>query len=63
MVIIGFERENENVYQLDSLFPSLFTYISENIVMRQVQEFMSVTRSLGSRHPQHQVLKLYALRY
>lgn len=63
VIVIGFERENEPVYKLDTLFPSLFTYISESIVQRPVKDFLTETRSLGPRHPYHQVLKLYAFRY
>ncbi len=63
VVVIGFERENEDTYQLDSLFPSLFKYISATIVKREVKEFLCETRALGLRHPFHQVLKLYAFRY
>lgn len=63
VMIIGFERENETIYNLDTLFPSLFTYISESIVHRPVNAFLRESRLLGTRHPYHQVLKLFAFRY
>jgi hypothetical protein len=33
------------------------------MVNQPYQEFISLTRDLGNRHPFHQVLKLYAFRY
>jgi hypothetical protein len=63
VVIIGFERLKETEYQLDTFFPNLFNYISESMVNQPYQEFISLTRDLGNRHPFHQVLKLYAFQY
>ncbi|MRS02624.1 hypothetical protein EG832_05275 [bacterium] len=63
VVIIGFERLDEKEYDLDGLFPGLFTYISEKIRGRKVREFINHTAVLGDRHPYHQVAKLYAFRY
>ena len=63
VVVIGFERQKETEYQLDTFFPNLFNYISESMVSQPYQEFISLTRDLGNRHPFHQVLKLYAFQY
>jgi hypothetical protein len=63
VVIIGFERQKESEYQLDTFFPNLYKYISDTVVNQPYQEFISLTRDLGNRHPFHQVLKLYAFRY
>lgn len=63
IVVIGFERLNENEYNLDQLFPGLFRYISEEIRHRKIKDFISNTEILGDRHPFHQVVKLYAFRY
>jgi hypothetical protein len=63
VVVIGFERLDEQEYKLDLLFPGLFKYISEEIRNRKVKEFFSSTSILGERHPFHQVVKLYAFKY
>ena len=63
VVVIGFERLNEEVYKLDALFPGLFRYISENISQKPLMEDLGTTKELGNRHPYHQVVKLYGFRY
>jgi hypothetical protein len=63
VIIIGFERQHEDEYQLDLLFPTLFNFVSTNIVNMPIVEFISVSNDLGIRHPFHQVLKLYAFKY
>jgi hypothetical protein len=63
VVIIGFERQNETEYNLDILFPDLFRHLSEQILELPFQDYLSVSRDLGTRHPYHQVLKLYAFGY
>lgn len=63
VVIIGFERHDEHEYPLDAYFPSLFNFISSNIVNLPYSEFITETRDLGVRHPYHQILKLYGFKY
>jgi hypothetical protein len=63
IVIIGFERLNETEYKLDQFFPNLFEYISEEILNLSYQEFIAKSKDMGTRHPYHQVLQLYAFRY
>jgi hypothetical protein len=63
VVVIGFERENEDTYALDALFPGLFNFISNHISKRQVIQDFSLTFNMGNRHPFHQVAKLYAFRF
>lgn len=63
VVIIGFERQIETEYRLDSYFPELFNHISTSILNRPYIEYISCDRDMGNRHPHHQVLKLYAFRY
>jgi hypothetical protein len=63
VIIIGFERQNETEYQLDNLFPRLFEFISEKIIEFPYQDFLTVKRDMGDRHPYHQILKLYAFQY
>jgi len=63
VVIIGFERHKETEYNLDILFPDLFRHLSQQILELPFQDYLSVSRDLGTRHPYHQVLKLYAFGY
>lgn len=63
IVVIGFERHQEDVYQLDKLFPGLFTFISENIVGRTVKDQISMSFQLSETHPFHQVVKLFSYRF
>lgn len=63
VVVIGFERENEDTYVLDALFPGLFNYIANHISKRQVIQDFGLTFNMGNRHPFHQVAKLYAFRF
>jgi hypothetical protein len=63
IIVIGFERMNEQEYKLDHVFPGLFQYISQEIKCKEIKEFVTETFNLGERHPYHQVLKLYAFKY
>ena len=63
VIIIGFERQNETEYPLDPLFPRLFDFISSNILNLPREDFLEVERDMGRRHPVHQMIKLYAIRY
>jgi hypothetical protein len=63
IIVIGFERSNEQEYKLDQVFPSLFKYISHEIKGKFIKDFVTETFDMGNRHPFHQVLKLYAFKY
>jgi hypothetical protein len=63
VVVIGFERQNETDYILDQYFPDLYGHISTNMVQLPYRHFLSFTRDMGTRHPYHQVLKLYGFGY
>lgn len=63
IIVIGFERQQETEYPLDTLFPDLFNFVSTNILNLPYVEFISVSNSIGERHLVHQVLKLYAFKY
>jgi hypothetical protein len=63
VVIIGFEKHNENEYSLDMFFPNLFQYTSQNYLNVSHEEFINVTKEMSNRHQFHQTLKLYAFRY
>lgn len=63
VIVVGFEKHNEDRYQLDVYFPSLFTQISQQYLNTPPQECISETRVMSNRHPSHQTLKLYAFRY
>jgi hypothetical protein len=63
VVIIGFERHNEQEYCLDSFFPGLFQYVSQNCLGVSHEQFLAETRVMSNRHDFHQTLKLFAFRY
>ncbi len=63
VVIIGFERHNEQEYCLDSFFPGLFQYVSQNCLGVSHEQFLAETRIMSDRHDFHQTLKLFAFRY
>jgi hypothetical protein len=63
IIVIGFERHIETEYPLDLYFPNMFNFVSTAIVNVPIAEFISVSNKLGTRHPYHQVLKLYAFKY
>lgn len=63
VVIIGFERHEEQEYSLDGFFPGLFQYVSQNCLNENYEQFLSETRVMSARHSFHQTLKLYAFRY
>jgi hypothetical protein len=63
VVIIGFERHNEQEYDLDCFFPGLFQYVSQNCLGVNHEQFLAETRVMSNRHDFHQTLKLFAFRY
>jgi hypothetical protein len=63
VVIIGFEKHEEDKYQLDEFFPNLFIHVSQSYLHTNPMETLAVTQVMSDRHRYHQTLKLYAYRY
>lgn len=63
VVIIGFEKHDEQACSLDKFFPALFQYVTQNCLGINEEQFLSETRVMSPRHNFHQTLKLYAFRY